>query len=90
MLSWWSTDATPASVLGAANDFDVLGLPIEWASRKLIISARRRISLTVHPDRACRPSDSGCIEVATQAMQRVNNAKDRLLDPLSQLELGCD
>ena len=78
-----------ASVAGrvssGSDSFAVLGLPFKMASRAEVTAAYRRAALAVHPNRACLPTDIDCIERANVAMQQLNLARDRLLDPLQQL-----
>ena len=73
-------------VLKAANEFEVLGLPVGLASQASIQHAHRRLSRAIHPDHACKWEDAVCTQAATQAMMRINNACEALADPVEQLD----
>ena len=74
-------------VLKAAHDFEVLGLPVELASQATIQNAYHRLSRAIHPDHACKWEDAVCTQAATQAMMRINNAREALVDPVEQLDV---
>ena len=74
-------------VLKAANDFEVLGLPVELASHATIQDAYHRLARAIHPDHACKWEDAVCTQAATQAMMRINNAREALVDPVGQLDV---
>ena len=74
-------------VLKATNEFAVFGLPVKPTWHAVIMKEHRRLSRSVHPDRACKWDDTECTRRATSAMQRINHARDVLGDPLAQLDV---
>ena len=66
----------------AADDFQVFGLPRRFAIDRAELDARRRaLHAEVHPDRFAS-ADAAARRAAMQWAVRVNEAYERLVDPV--------
>ena len=74
-------------VCAAANEFELLELPLEAASNAAVRKSYRRISLLVHPDKVSHPRASEAFRKAFDAMQCLMDQK-RQAARLRQLTSG--
>jgi molecular chaperone HscB len=74
----------------AADDFGLFGLPRKFALDRAEIDARRRaLQAEVHPDRFAT-ADAASRRAAMQWAVRVNEAYERLADPLRRAAKLCE
>lgn len=74
----------------AADDFQVFGLPRRFAIDRAELDARRRaLQAAVHPDRFAS-ADAAARRAAMQWAVRVNEAYERLVDPVRRGAALCE
>lgn len=74
----------------ASDDFDIFGLPRSFALDRAELDARRRsLQAEVHPDRFAA-ADPASRRLAMQRAVRVNEAYERLKDPLRRAASLCE
>jgi molecular chaperone HscB len=72
------------------DDFDLFGLPRAFAlDRSELDARRRRLQAEVHPDRFAA-ADASMRRLAMQGAVRVNEAYERLRDPLRRAAYLCE
>ena len=73
-----------------SDDFDIFGLPRRFALDRAELDARRRrLQAEVHPDRFAA-ADPASRRLAMQRAVRVNEAYERLKDPLRRAASLCE
>ena len=76
--------------LSSVDDFELFGLPRSFALDRAEIDARRRaLQAEVHPDRFAT-ADAASRRAATQWAVRVNEAYQRLKDPIKRAAYLCE
>ncbi len=74
----------------AADDFELFGLPRRFAIARAELDARRRaLQAEVHPDRFAS-ADAASRRAAMQWAVRVNEAYERLVDPVRRAAYLCE
>jgi len=74
----------------SADDFELFGLPRRFALDRRDLDLRRRaLQREVHPDRFAG-ADAAARRAAMQSAVRVNEAYDRLADPLKRAAYLCE
>ena len=82
-------DASSAveAVLGASNEFEVLGLRLEATGGAAVRRAYKRVSLAVHPDKVSHPRASEAFRRAFDAMKLLSDERSQARR-LRQIESG--
>ena len=75
-------------VCAAANEFELLELPLEAASSAAVRKSYRRISLLVHPDKVSHPRASEAFRKAFDAMQCLMDQKRQAVFEADRERLG--
>ena len=85
------TAPAPAVSAGlTANDFDLFGLPMRFAQERSAIDARwKELQRETHPDRFAAQG-AAAQRVAMQWSVRINEAHQRLKDPLKRAAYLCE
>ena len=85
-----SEPAQPLSAQLAVNDFELFGLPVQFAQDRAQLDARwKDLQREAHPDKFASQG-AAAQRVAMQWSVRINEAYQRLKDPLSRAAYLCE